>query len=222
MMAENRGERGYSYGQHHVGAGAALDTASENALVHGAQFVQVVAEIGGRARVHEGEHRAYQQGGLVMGNCEWTGQYRYGLSVLTVGIGEKQTVRAGEHRTGLYYEVRAYRSAADEHRSHGTADYRPVEETETALEDGGLSYSHVPDDAYILYSGPGADRATLRCRCPGTEIRHGLQPLCQFRTVPVHGRQIGRRPPVSGSTLTRVPTPKDGTPSMYIFPTSQI
>ena len=74
----------------------------------------------------------------------------------------------------------------------GTADYRTVEETEAALEDGGLSYSHVPDDADILYSGSGTDEAALRCRCPGTEIRHGVQPLCQFRTVSVHGRQIGR------------------------------
>ena len=79
-----------------VGITGGLGTPFNDALVDGAQFVEMVALVGATPRVEEGEHARDEQAGLVHGDSIRTGEYGACLPVFPLAVAEEQGVVGGE------------------------------------------------------------------------------------------------------------------------------
>ena len=56
----------------------------------GPQLVHMVALVGAGAGVHKGEHTCYEEGALMVRDCERSGKDGAGLSVFPLAITEEQ------------------------------------------------------------------------------------------------------------------------------------
>lgn len=88
-------EGSYAGGPEDVGVGGGFGSAFEHALVDGAEFVEVVALVGARPGVHEGEHAGDEQRGFVVGDGEGAGKDGAGFAVFALAVAEEEAVGGG-------------------------------------------------------------------------------------------------------------------------------
>ena len=210
-MSHNQRKRPDMRGPRDVAARSGFASPFQHTVVPGAELVGVVALVGARTGVHEREHAAYQQRGLVVRHRIGAGQDGACLTLLRLAVateigvcgrkpvpdggslsymatGERRAV--GDMAAGLQDEITGDDQVTHEGRGVRMAAYRAVFQPDDTFQTAARPDFHVADQAAAEYPCALAYLAAVAGLPCGVVRNQPAEVLRQQGIVAVHGLHV--------------------------------